>query len=71
MGAAFSSAYDAGVFRGRLNEAMSAETYLALVLPFLPPQSTTRSRITLGPAPTRTRRARRPTRAEEGSRDAL
>jgi hypothetical protein len=48
MSAAFTAAYDAGVFRGRLNELMSAEEYLSLVTPYLPAQSNHKpTRITL------------------------
>jgi hypothetical protein len=48
LAAAFSGAWDAGVFTGRLNEAMSAETYLSLVTPFLPDeQSHHQAKITL------------------------
>jgi hypothetical protein len=51
MIAAFAAAYDAGAFKGRLNELMSAEEYLVLVTPFLPAQANHKpTRITLVPS---------------------
>jgi hypothetical protein len=44
---AFTSAWKAGVFRGRLNELMTLPTYLHLVEPYLPEQSSQPTRITL------------------------
>jgi hypothetical protein len=50
LAAAFSAAWDAGVFTGRLNEKMSAEEYLSLVTPYLPEQSNHRAKIALADA---------------------
>jgi hypothetical protein len=50
MVSAFNSAFDAGVFTGRLNEKMTAQTYLDLVTPYLPEQSNHQAKITLADA---------------------
>jgi hypothetical protein len=51
LSAAFTAAWEAGVFRGRLHDELTAAEYLALVTPYLPAQSDTPAPSPVGARP--------------------